>query len=197
MTSELFLLSLVVLQLVLLVLLNLCWILRLSRNRNLTELRVSAGQPLRVLTIRTKPDQAQQLLDRLLDRVFLQVEPGPENREELAAGTGEDIEVQLESDSGSDTEVSTSAPLSSRVRPLHDKLWKWITVAIPCAAPPPPSPPLPPLPPPPPPPPPANEDLTEDLDLQWSNASQNAPLSSQGASCSASSAEDHHDESQF
>ncbi|XP_033938810.1 uncharacterized protein [Pseudochaenichthys georgianus] len=167
MTSELFLVSLVVLQLVLLVLLNLCWILRFSRNRNLTELRVSAGQPLRVLTIRTKPDQAQQLLDRLLDRVFLQVEPGPENREELAAGTGEDIEVQLESDSGSDTEVSTSAPLSSR-------------------APPPPSPPLPPLPPPPPPPPPANEDLTEDLDLQGSDASQNARLSSQDASYSAS-----------
>ncbi|XP_063767774.1 zinc finger translocation-associated protein-like [Eleginops maclovinus] len=176
MTSELFFVSVVVLQLVLLVLLILCWILRHSRSRNLTELRVSAGRPTRVLTIRTEPDHARQLLDRLLDRVFLQVEPGPEAGEELrgelAAGTGEDIEAQLESDSGSDTEVSTSAPLSSRGKTLHDKLWKWVTVAIPSAAPPPPSPPTSPLPPPPPPPPPCSEDQTEDLDLQWLDASQ-------------------------
>lgn len=88
--------------------------------RNLTELKISAGRPARILTIRTEPDHAQQLLDHLLDRVFLQVGPELESGEELGeepgAECGGELGGERGSDSGSDPGVSTAASLPSRGR---------------------------------------------------------------------------------
>lgn len=78
--------------------------------RNLTELKISAGRPTRTLTIRTEPDHADQLLDRLLDRVFVQVET--ESGDKLEDEPGEEIDGRHGSHSGSDPEVSTAAAAS-------------------------------------------------------------------------------------
>ncbi|KAL7407211.1 hypothetical protein ABVT39_004758 [Epinephelus coioides] len=190
MTSELFIVSLVVLLLVLMVLLILCWILRHNRSRNFAELQISAGQPARILTIRTKPDHALQLLDQLLERVFLQVEPGPVSEEELGeepmAEPVEEPGGEHRSDSDPedpDPEVSASSLPRKAVNVLQNKLWKWISVTVPPAAASPPSP--------------VGQDQTDNLCPQQSDASQHAPLSSQGASCSASWEEEQHNESQL
>lgn len=78
--------------------------------RNLTELKISAGRPTRTLTIRTEPDHADQLLDRLLDRVFVQVET--ESGDKLEAEPGEEDGGRHGSCSGSNPEVSTAAAAS-------------------------------------------------------------------------------------
>lgn len=87
--------------------------------RTYTELKISAGHPARVLTIRTEPQHAQQLLDRLLDRVFLPEEPRPETGGEIGAETGgepdeENLAGGFGLDSESEPEVSTAASFSSR-----------------------------------------------------------------------------------
>ncbi|TKS79423.1 hypothetical protein D9C73_014347 [Collichthys lucidus] len=111
MTIELFFISLVVLILLLIILLAVCWILRRIRSRNFTEMKLSMGGISAVLTIRTEQDHADQMMDRMLDRVFLQVkedsgvEPRAEPEEELAEA------------SGSDPEVSTASPLSRATPP--------------------------------------------------------------------------------
>ncbi|KAM3622004.1 uncharacterized protein V6R79_019100 [Siganus canaliculatus] len=107
MTSELLLVSVVVLLLVLVVLLLLCWIIRHSRSRDTTELRVSVGPS--ALTIRTGQQNLQLLLDQLLDRVILQGEPGPESEDQTGPGTEEDAEAQPggEQHPGSDPEQGT------------------------------------------------------------------------------------------
>ncbi|TKS79394.1 hypothetical protein D9C73_014376 [Collichthys lucidus] len=79
--------------------------------RNFTEMKLSMGGISAVLTIRTEQDHADQMMDRMLDRVFLQVkedsgvEPRAEPEEELAEA------------SGSDPEVSTASPLSRATPP--------------------------------------------------------------------------------
>lgn len=77
--------------------------------RNLTELKISAG-PTRTLTIRTEPGHADQLLERLLDRVFVQVETEPGDKPE--AEPGEEDGGRRRSHAGSDPEVSTAAATS-------------------------------------------------------------------------------------
>lgn len=59
---------------------------------DVTEMQISAGEPARVLTIRTKSQFANQLLDIVLDRVILQVESEPQ--------TGEEPQVESEMDPG-------------------------------------------------------------------------------------------------
>ncbi|XP_045885396.1 uncharacterized protein LOC123956905 isoform X2 [Micropterus dolomieu] len=177
-TSELFFVSLVVLLVVLIVLLVLCCILKRSRNRNLTELKISGGRPTRTLTIRAELDHAYQLLDHLLDRLFLKVEPGTESgdeleeeiREEPGDELGDEAQGERRSYSALDPKLSTAASLPSRaVNTLQNKLWKWITVATPPSAPPSP--------------PPANQDQTDDD-------------SSHNASCSYLK-EEQHDKSKL
>eukprot|EP00064_Thunnus_orientalis_P012052 superscaffoldBa00001803_g12086 len=171
-TYDLFIVSLVVLLLVLVVLLVLCWTLKLSRSSNFTQLQITAGQPVRILTIRTEPNQVHQLLDHLLDRVLLQVEPGAEPKEEH----GEELREERGSDFVSEPEISAAESVPSRMNALNSNLWKWITFA----APPPASPPAA-----------QDQDQTDDLRSQGSDAS----LASQSASCSACwEKEEQHDE---
>nr|XP_020466777.1 guanine nucleotide-binding protein G(s) subunit alpha isoforms XLas-like [Monopterus albus]XP_020466778.1 guanine nucleotide-binding protein G(s) subunit alpha isoforms XLas-like [Monopterus albus]XP_020466779.1 guanine nucleotide-binding protein G(s) subunit alpha isoforms XLas-like [Monopterus albus] len=188
-TFDLVVVSLLVLLLVLVVLLLVCWILRRSRSRNLTELQISSGQPPRVLIIRAKPDDTLQLLDHLLDRVFLQGEPtlesggepgaepgeeprgepGAEPGGEPGAEPGEGPRGEHRSYSGSDPEVFTVAPS----HPITD---------TPSSSPHPPTP---------------IQDQANDLGPLQLDESQHASLSSQGASCSARSKEEsQHDYSQ-
>nr|XP_046237096.1 uncharacterized protein LOC124054758 isoform X4 [Scatophagus argus] len=117
--SELFIVSLVALLLVLMVLLVLCWVLRRNRSRNLTELKISAGQSTGILTIRTEPDHADQLLDRLLDRVFIQEahRPGSGDKfeREPRAEPGQELGGECGSCSGPDPEDSSAASSSRGV----------------------------------------------------------------------------------
>lgn len=83
-------------------------------------MQISTEQPSRKLTIRTKPNHADQLLDHLLDSVFLQVNAGQasggESPEDVESQTGGEFvkEVGLEPQknlregSGSHPEASTS-----------------------------------------------------------------------------------------
>lgn len=95
-TFDLFYVSVVVVVLVLMALILLCWILKRERSGSLTEIQVSGGRPTRILKIRAKPDQAQKMLDQLLDRVFVQtdsdretdVEPTGELEEDFGPGSG-------------------------------------------------------------------------------------------------------------
>lgn len=83
-------------------------------------MQISAEQPSCKLTVRTKPDHADQLLDHLLDRVFLQgnagLASGGESPADVESQTGGEFkkEVGLEPQknlregSGSYPEASTS-----------------------------------------------------------------------------------------
>ncbi|KAL6112441.1 uncharacterized protein ACO6RY_09200 [Pungitius sinensis] len=153
MTTELFIVSLVVLLLALLVLLLLFWALRNSRNSDVTELQISAGEPARVLTIRTKPEFANQLLDMVLDRVILQVEPGPQPGEQLQVEGEMESGEHLRGEGGSGS--GSVLPMRA-VNNLRVKLQKWMTAATP--------------------PPPASQDQSDDL--QWSDAPEHVTPSS-------------------
>ncbi|XP_077948914.1 uncharacterized protein LOC144388991 [Gasterosteus aculeatus] len=119
MTTELFIVSLVVLLLAVMVLLLLCWVLRNSRNSDVTEMQISAGEPARVLTIRTKSQFANQLLDIVLDRVILQVESEPQ--------TGEEPQVESEMDPGEHLRGERGSGPMKAVNNLASKLQKWMT----------------------------------------------------------------------
>lgn len=85
-------------------------------SRNLTELKVSAGEPSRILTIRTEPDHATQLLDHLLARVLNQ-EFAPESRDHYRKEPREEPQEELEGESGSseaDPQDYTAACLLNR-----------------------------------------------------------------------------------
>ncbi|KAK2915407.1 hypothetical protein Q8A73_006001 [Channa argus] len=97
---DIFLVSLIVLLVILLVLLILCWMLRRSKGRNLTELRITAEKSPHTLTIKTEPDRAHQLLDQLLDRVFLHIKPGSESGGQLQLEAGEELGSEHGPDSG-------------------------------------------------------------------------------------------------
>ncbi|KAL3978581.1 hypothetical protein ACER0C_019643 [Sarotherodon galilaeus] len=126
-TYEVFCLSLAALVLAVIELLLLCCLLKQIRNRNITEMQISAEQPSRKLTIRTKPDHADQLLDQLLDRVFLWgnagLASGGESPEDVESQTGGEFmkEVELEPQknlkegSGPYPEASTSTSHPQRV----------------------------------------------------------------------------------
>ncbi|XP_012773571.1 uncharacterized protein LOC101478466 isoform X2 [Maylandia zebra] len=111
---------------------------------NITEMQISAEQPSRKLTVRTKPDHADQLLDHLLDRVFLQgnagLASGGESPADVESQTGGEFkkEVGLEPQknlregSGSYPEASTSTSHPQRaVNPLHNRLQQWFQVTAP------------------------------------------------------------------
>nr|XP_046237093.1 uncharacterized protein LOC124054758 isoform X2 [Scatophagus argus] len=177
--SELFIVSLVALLLVLMVLLVLCWVLRRNRSRNLTELKISAGQSTGILTIRTEPDHADQLLDRLLDRVFIQEahRPGSGDKfeREPRAEPGQELGGECGSCSGPDPEDSSAASSSRGVteysagvtgNPSYYKLWKATIVASPPAATPPASPS------------PANQDHMDNPIPQLSGAAKHVSFSS-------------------
>ncbi|XP_030584755.1 uncharacterized protein LOC115779984 [Archocentrus centrarchus] len=188
----LFCVSLAVLVLALIILLFLCWILKQNRNRNFTELQISAGQPSCKLTIRTKPDHADQLLDHLLDRVFLQVDAGlvsgEDFLEEAGPQTGGEFmeEVRLEPEQELREEcgpypaasASTSPPRRA-VTALHNGLRQWFLKSAPHQTAPRQTSPV---------------DQTDNVCAQQSNEFQLASLSS---ACSASSEEDEqHDEAE-
>ncbi|XP_004547479.1 uncharacterized protein LOC101478466 isoform X1 [Maylandia zebra] len=143
-TYEVFCLSLAALVLAVIELLLLCCVLKQIRNRNITEMQISAEQPSRKLTVRTKPDHADQLLDHLLDRVFLQgnagLASGGESPADVESQTGGEFkkEVGLEPQknlregSGSYPEASTSTSHPQRaVNPLHNRLQQWFQVTAP------------------------------------------------------------------
>ncbi|KAK2861735.1 hypothetical protein Q5P01_001268 [Channa striata] len=102
---DLLLASVIGLVLILMVLLILCWILRRSKRRELTELRISARENVHVLTIKTDPDNAHQLLDQLLDKFFMhlepelggepQIEPGEERRREHGPDSGSESGISI------------------------------------------------------------------------------------------------------
>lgn len=56
-------------------------------------MKISAGQPSLHLVIRTKPEDAQQLMDHLLDRFVFQVETRPDNEEARSEESGQGNET--------------------------------------------------------------------------------------------------------
>ncbi|MED6274168.1 hypothetical protein CHARACLAT_013749 [Characodon lateralis] len=111
---DLLFISLLILFLVLVVLIVLCWVFKHFKNRNLTEMRISAGQPPLRMVIRTKPEHAQQLMDHLMDRFIFQEETGPDCKE---AFTEEHEQV-------------TSNPSKSQ-NVIPKKMSQWISMALP------------------------------------------------------------------
>ncbi|MED6239294.1 hypothetical protein ATANTOWER_004509 [Ataeniobius toweri] len=111
---DLLFISLLILFLVLVVLIVLCWVFKHFKNRNLTEMRISTGQPPLRMVIRTKPEHAQQLMDHLMDRFIFQEETGPDYEE---AFTEEHEQV-------------TSNPSKSQ-NVIPKKMSQWISMALP------------------------------------------------------------------
>ncbi|XP_027135457.1 lysine-specific demethylase 6B isoform X2 [Larimichthys crocea] len=147
-------------------------------TRNFTELKLSMGGITPVLTIRTEQDHADQVMDRMLDRVFLQVKA--DSGDKLGVEPRAEPEEEFAEASGSDPEVSTASPPSRAVNVENMGLWKWAILRPPKASPPPPPPPLPP-------PPSVDQDQFDVLSGQQSNVSRDASLFSQGSSNSSSS----------
>ncbi|XP_034027480.1 nucleolar protein 3 [Thalassophryne amazonica] len=113
MTSDMFIVAVVVLVLVLLFLLVLCWLIGHSSRRDLVEIQISTGKPGSTLIIRTRQDHADELLQRLMDQIneMEEGEPGTgaETDPKVESDTEEEPDPEMEPDPGEEPELEGEA----------------------------------------------------------------------------------------